>query len=74
MKIAVDIDEDALRKAAQSLQSSTLLDDLSKDPKRVLSKLGVSIDDETAKTISARASQRSKSATGAAAAIIHIDT
>jgi hypothetical protein len=78
MKFAIDIDEDTLRDAAAGLAgSATLLDDLSSDPKKILSKLGVTIDDETAKRISAQASGRAKfakSPSGAAASIVHIDT
>jgi hypothetical protein len=78
MKFAIDIDEDTLREAAAGLaESTTLLDDLSSDPKKLLSKLGVSIDDETAKRISSQASGRArfaKAPSGAAASIVHIDT
>ncbi len=78
MKIALDIDETALRRAADTLSGSpTLLDDLSTDPQKVLGRIGVTVDDETAKRISARASarvKRTKVGAGAAAVIIHIDT
>jgi hypothetical protein len=49
MKIALDIDEAALRRAAHGLSASpTLLKDLATDPQKVLSKIGITVDDETA--------------------------
>lgn len=78
MKIAIDIDDNQLRKAAENLsQSATLLNDLSADPKQVLGKLGVTIDDDTARRIQQHVSSRVKlrgAPAAAAAAIVHIDT
>ncbi len=78
MKITLDIDEAALRRAAGGLSASpTLLEDLATDPQKVLSKIGITVDDETARRISARASARDRrirTGAGTAALILHIDT
>ncbi len=78
MKISIDTDEATLKKCANDLaQNPNLLDDLAKNPQGVLGKMGITVDDETAKRISARVGARValKSAPGAAAAaIVHVDT
>ncbi len=56
MELVLDSGDAALRQGANSLSQSTdLLGDLAKDPKGLLGKLDLTVDDETAKRISDRA-------------------
>jgi hypothetical protein len=72
IKITADLNR--VRQAAMAMKSTasaSSVEEIERNPKQYLARLGVEIDDETASAIKNRLGKRS--ATAAAAAIIHVD-
>lgn len=70
MYVPTDMEASAVAKLAATPQ---FLDDLARDPREALGKLGLAIDDATAAAIQAQAKTPLRSSTYQAA-IVHVDT